>query len=430
MKKRVPVILMALMTFILLGSVSASQSPVLWNGTVCENIEYQKSIEAVALTDNAVYVACSYRQTVNSSGIIQTYYLGFLAAYSVNGTGLWQNFSGYTVKLVPAEGGVLAGSFGALLNFDENGRIVSLYEVTNKLYDFVVSDGMVYIADGDFFLSGGSISYKGHVYAVKLGGNLTGIWNVTFNDMITRVRVADGIIYASSGFPSGYTGGYQFGSLYGVSPEGEPLWNLSIGHWVRDLEVWNGNAVLGTGWDGSKGSFYVVSPSGAVLLNGSLFYTEDIVVVNDTAYVGGYDGKNGTLVALELPSGEVRWEVKFPYRVKALAYADGVLLVGTGKFESRAENGTTYVYSVGDLYAVNLDGEVLEELPNIGYVRSIAVKDDKAVVGTASSTFYVVDVNALKGGQKTSICGPGLVVVLALLALIPRASHRNEAVFD
>ncbi|AIU68847.1 hypothetical protein TEU_00020 [Thermococcus eurythermalis] len=420
MKRGVPAILVTLVAFLLLGNVSAAPRPVLWEGTACEDIAYQKSIEAAAMTEDRVYAACSYRQVVNSTGLIQVYYLGILSAFSANGTELWQNSSGYTVKLAPLDDGVLAGSFGALLKFDRDGRIVGSYNVLNKLYDFVVSDGMVYIADGDFFLSGGSTSYRGHVYAVKLGGNLTGIWNVTFNDMITRVRVADGIIYASSGFPSGYAGGYQFGSLYGVSPEGKSLWNLSIGHWVRDLEVWKGNAVLGTGWDGSKGNFYVVSPAGKVLLNESLFYTEDIVVVGDTAYVGGYDGRNGTLVALELPSGEVRWEVKFPYRVKALAYADGVLLAGTGKFESRAENGTTYVYSVGELYALSPEGKVLRKLPNTGYVRSIAVKDGRAVIGTASSRFYVVDVNALKGGQKSSICGPGFVVLLAIAVLFVR----------
>ncbi|AHL23192.1 outer membrane protein assembly factor BamB family protein [Thermococcus nautili] len=421
MKRSVPVILVALLAFLLLGSVSASQSPVLWKGTVCDNVKYQKSIEAVALTEDAVYAACSYRQVMNSSGLVEVYYLGVLSAFSTNGSRLWQNSSGYTVKLVPTGDDVLAGSFGALLKFDKKGRIVSLYDVVNKLYDFVVSDGVAYVADGDFFLYNGSRSYKGHVYAVKLGENLTGIWNLTFDDMITRVRAGDGIIYASSGFPSGYVGSFQFGSLYGISPEGKLLWNVSLGHWVRDMEVWKGNAVLGTGWDNSKGRLYVVSPAGKVLLNESLFYTEDILVLNDTAYIGGYDGKNGTLVAVELPSGKTLWERKFPYRVKTLAYTDGVLLAGTGKFQSKTENGTTYIYSVGNLYAINpKDGKTLGELPNTGYVRSIAVKGSEAVIGTASSTFYVIDVSAMKGSQKSSICGPGFIVLLAALVLLLR----------
>ena len=420
MKRSVPVILVALLAFLLLESVSASD-PVLWKGTVCDNVKYQKSIEAVALTEDAIYAACSYRQVMNSTGLVQVYYLGVLSAFSTNGTKLWENVSGYTVKLSPTRDGVIAGSFGALLKFDENGRIVSLYDVVNKLYDFVVSDGVVYVADGDFFLYNGSRSYKGHVYAVKLGGNLTGIWNITFDDMITRVRTGNGIIYASSGFPSGYVGSFQFGSLYGISPEGKLLWNISLGHWVRDMEVWKGNAVLGTGWNNSKGRLYVVSSTGKVLLNESLFYTEDIVVINDTAYIGGYDGRNGTLVAVEMSSGKTLWERKFPYRVKTLAYTDGVLLVGTGRFQSRTENGTTYIYSVGNLYAINPeDGKTLGELPNTGYVRDIAVWGSEAVIGTASSTFYVIDVSAMKGSQKSSICGPGFMVLLAVAVILWR----------
>ncbi|GAB6134669.1 outer membrane protein assembly factor BamB family protein [Thermococcus prieurii] len=420
MKRSVPVILVALLAFLLLGSVSASQNPVLWKGTLCENVKYQKSIEAVALTNGTVYAACSYRQVVSSKGLVEIYYLGNLAAFSLNGTKLWQNSSGYTVKLVPVRGGLLVGSFGGLLKFDNMGRVVATYDVLNKLYDFAISGETAYLVDGDFYVSGNRTSYRGHVYAVKLNGNFTPLWNITFNDMLTRVRVGE-VIYASSGFPSGYVGKWQFGSLYGISRQGKLLWNVSFGHWVRDLEVWKGNAVLGTGWDDSKGRLYVVSPSGKVLLNESLFYTEDILVLNDTAYVSGYDGKNGTLVAVELPSGKTLWERRFPYRVKVLAYTDGVLLAGTGRFVSKAENGTTYVYSVGNLYAINpKDGKTLGELPNTGYVRSIAVKGNEAVIGTASSTFYVVDVDAMKGSQKSSICGPGFIVLLAVAVLLLR----------
>ena len=421
MKQRVPVILVALVAFLFLGSVSASGT-VLWKGTVCENVKYQKSIEAVALTDDSVYAACSYRQVLNSSGLVEVYYLGTLSAFSSNGSRLWQNSSGYVVKLIPTDDGVLAGSFGALLKFDKRGHVVSLYDVVNKLYDFVVSDGVAYVADGDFFLSNGTPYYRGHVYAVKLGENLTGVWNVTFDDMITRVRVGDGVIYASSGFPSGYAGSTQFGALYGISPQGKLLWNVTLGHWVRDLEIWRGKAILGTGWDNSRGRLYIVSPTGKVLLNESLFYTEDILVLNDTAYIGGFNGKNGTLVAVELPSGKTLWRREFPYRVKVLAYTDGVLLAGTGKFQSKTENRTTYIYSVGNLYAINPEnGKTLGVLQDTGYVRSIAVRGNEAVVGTASSTFYVVDVDSMKGGKNSnSICGPGLVVLLAIVALLRR----------
>ena len=420
MKRSVPVILVALVSFLLLGSVSAS-SPVLWKGTVCEGVKYQKSIEAVALTNGTIYVACSYRQVLRSSELVEVYYLGKLSAFSTNGTRLWQNSSGYTVKIFPINNGLLVGSFGALLKFDDRGHIVSSYNVINKLYDFVVSDGVAYIVDGDFFLYNDTPAYKGHVYAVRLGENLTGIWNITFNDMITRVRVGKNVIYASSGFPSGYVGKFQFGSLYGISFNGRLLWNVSIGHWVRDLETWNGNAVLGTGWNNSMGRLYMVSPSGKVLLNESLFYVEDIAVINNTAYIGGYDGKNGTLVAVELPSGKTLWKREFPYRVKTLAYTDGVLLAGTGRFQSKTENGTAYVYSVGNLYVIDPEnGKTLGVLPNTGYVRSIGVKGNEAVIGTASSTFYVINVDAMKGSKKGSICGPGLVVLLAVALLLLR----------
>ncbi|WP_297469966.1 CGP-CTERM sorting domain-containing protein [Thermococcus sp.] len=421
MKQRVPVILVILVAFLFLGSVSASGT-VMWKGTVCENVKYQKSIEAVALTNDSVYVACSYRQVVNSSGLIEVYYLGFLSAFSQNGTKLWQNSSGYTVKLVPYKNGVIAGSFGALVEFNKDGRIVSMYNTLDKLYDFVISGDVAYVGDGDFYVQNGTHYLKGHLYAVKLGKNFTGIWNVTLKDMITRVRVGNGVIYASSGFPSGYVGSFQFGSLYGISPQGKLLWNITFGHWVRDLETWKGNAVLGTGWDNSKGRLYVVSPAGKVLLNESLFYTEDILVLNDTAYIGGFNGKNGTLVAVELPSGKVLWKREFPYRVKVLAYTDGVLLAGIGKFQSKTENGTTYVYSVGSLYAISPeDGKTLGVLPNTGYVRSIAVNGNEAVIGTASSTFYVVDVDSMKGSKNlNSICGPGLIVLLAIVVLLRR----------
>ncbi|WP_054840165.1 PQQ-binding-like beta-propeller repeat protein [Thermococcus sp. JCM 11816] len=337
------------------------------------------------------------------------YYLGTLYAYSLNGSKLWENASGYVVKLHPIDGGVLAGSMGGLILFDNSSRILSVANTMGKLYDFTVKDGVIYAAGGDYFISGpnSSVTYRGSLYAVNLGKNLTFIWNVSVDDMLSRVRVGRGVIYASSGFPSGYSFSHQFGSLYAFSLDGRPpLWNITLGHWVRDMEVWNGSALLGTGFDNSRGGeIYLVSPNGEVLMKGgSAFYVEDILVVGgDTAYVsGGYNGQNGSVISLRLPSGQVIWEQELPYRAKVMAYSDGLLLVGVGKFEQKTENGTTYIYSVGSLYALDPEsGEVVGSVPNTGYVRSIAVLGgDRAVVGTASSEFYVIDVSASRAKRE------------------------------
>ncbi len=110
--KGISVLLLAL-AVLFLPAVSSSENPVLWKGSVCSDIQYQKSIEAVAITNTTVYAACSYRQITNSSGVIGVYYLGTLYAYSLTGSKLWENASGYVVKLYPIDGGdVLAGSLG------------------------------------------------------------------------------------------------------------------------------------------------------------------------------------------------------------------------------------------------------------------------------------------------------------------------------
>ncbi|AMQ19506.1 hypothetical protein A0127_03710 [Thermococcus peptonophilus] len=413
--KGISVLLLAL-AVLFLPAVSSSENPVLWKGSVCSDIQYQKSIEAVAITNTTVYAACSYRQITNSSGVIGVYYLGTLYAYSLTGSKLWENASGYVVKLYPIDGDVLAGSLGGLILFDNSGRILSVADTMGKLYDFMVRDGVVYAADGDYFISGpnSSVEYKGHLYAIRLGKNLTFMWNVSIGDMLSRVRVGNGVIYASSGFPSGYSFSHQFGSLYAFSLDGKPLWNITIGHWVRDVEVWDGNALLGTGFDNSKGEIYLVSPNGKVLMNMSTFYVEDILVAGNTAYVSGYDGQNGTVMSIKLPSGKVLWEQRLPYRAKAMAYSNGLLLVGVGKFEQKIQNGTTYIYSVGSLYALDPEsGKVVGSVPNTGYVRSIAVLGDRAVVGTASSEFYLIDINAIR--EKKATCGPGMVVLLVVL---------------
>jgi len=418
MKRRVSVVAIAVLSLLVLGAVSAAENPVLWKGSVCNDVTYQKSIEAVAITNSTVYAACSYRQVVNSGKVIAIYYLGRLAAFDLNGTRLWNESSGYVVKVIPVGGEVLVGSLAGVLLFGNNGSIVAQADTTNKLYDFVVSGNRVYAVDGDFYPGNGSYTFVGHVYAGTFNSSNVSfnLWELNVSDMLTRVRVGKGVIYASSGFPSGYAGPVQFGALYGISPEGKLLWKVEVGHWVRDLEVWDGNAVFGTGFGKGSGNLYVVSPGGRVLLNESAFYVEDIVIEGNTAYVSGYNGKNGTVEAVELPSGKVKWKTLLPYRAKVLYYADGLLLAGVGEFEKKSENGTTYVYSVGSLYVLDPDtGKVIGQVPNTGYVRSISAFGNRAVFGTASSTFYVIDLNAFKSGENRKICGPGLVVLLAVL---------------
>ncbi|WP_148883494.1 CGP-CTERM sorting domain-containing protein [Thermococcus aciditolerans] len=424
MKRGVPVILMLLLAFSLSAQALAEQSPVLWKGEVCSDVQYQKSIEAVAILGGRVYAGCSYRQLANASGMVGIYYLGTTAAYSSNGTFLWQNDSGYVVKLYPLpDGSVLVGSMGGFITFDLDGRFAARNLTMNKLYDFQIVGKDVYAVDGDFFLENGSESYVGHLYRGTLVNDtviLNG-WTLNFTSLVSRVRVGDGIIYVGAGFPSGYVGPWQFGYVYGVLPNGTLAWTVETGQWVRDMESWGSGVLAGTGNGTSEGRLYMISSDGKVLWERELFYTEDIEVNGDTAYIGGMGSAGGELVALD-SSGNVLWNQSFPYRVKVVKYADGVLLVGTGKFESRDENGTTVIYSVGSLYAVDpADGSILGELPNLGYVRSIAVEKGTAVVGTASSAFYAVDVEKLAGnGGEKSICGPAAIVALALLGLLVR----------
>ncbi|WP_297417116.1 PQQ-binding-like beta-propeller repeat protein [Thermococcus sp.] len=423
MKRGVSVILMTLLALSVLGTVLAAKNPVLWKGSVCSNVKYQKSIEAVAISNGRVYVGCSYREVANASGMIEIYYQGRLAAYSSNGTRLWQNDSGYVVKLYPLrDGKILVGSFGGFITFGRNGRFLSRNLTINKLYDFQVVGGKVYAVDGGVFIQNNSIHYIGHLYAGRIVNDsvILGRPITNFTSMTSRVRVGKGIIYVGAGFPSGYVGPSQFGYIYGVLPNGTIKWSINTGSWVRDMELLNGDLIAGTGYGKSNGWLYRVSPSGKILWKKVLFYTEDIDVAEGKIFVGGMGDEGGVLAAVDPQTGKVLWEKDFPYRVKVVRYADGKLLVGVGKFQSVNQNGSSIVYSVGSLYAVSpSDGKVLGELPNIGYVRSIAVEGNTAVVGTASSNFYVVDVKALAGesGEK-GICGPAFVVVLALLPLL------------
>lgn len=425
MKRGVSVILMALLALSVLGAVLAAKDPVLWKGSVCDSVRYQKSIEAVAIGNGRIYAGCSYRQVANSSGLIEIYYLGQLAAYSSNGTRLWQNDSGYVIKLFPLpDGKILVGSIGGFVTFDRDGGFLSRNLTINKLYDFQVDGRTVYAVDGDVFTRGNSTSYVGHLYAGRLvnGSVLLGRPIANFTSLTSRVRAGNGIIYVGAGFPSGYVGPGQFGRIYGVLPNGTVEWSINTGNWVRDMETYEGDLIAGTGYEKSSGWLYRISPSGKVLWKEALFYTEDIEVAGGRIFVGGMGSKGGLLAAVDPQTGKVLWERDFPHRVKVVRYADGKLLVGVGEFQSANENGSQVVYSVGALYAVNPeDGKILGELPNTGYVRSIAVEGDTAVVGTASSNFYVVDVKELAGesGEK-GICGPAFAVVLVFLPLLWR----------
>ena len=424
MKRGVPVILVVLLAFSMLGTALAADSPVLWKGSVCGDVQYQKSIEAVAIQDGRVYAGCSYRQLANASGMIGIYYLGELAAYSSNGTSLWQNDSGYVVKLYPLpDGKVIVGSIGGFITFDGSGRFLSRNLTINKLYDFQIVGKNVYAVDGDLFLENNTTTYVGHLYK---GGLLNGSvvlngWTLNFTSILSRVRVGKGIIYAGAGFPSGYTGPKQFGQVYGVLPNGTVEWSINTGQWVRDMELFENDVIAGTGFGKSEGWLYRIDPSGKIVWKKAMFYTEDIEVANGKVFVGGMGDKGGILAAVDPETGNVLWRKDFPYRVKVVRYADGILLVGVGKFESKQENGTSVVYTYGSLYAVDpKDGSIIGEVPNIGYVRSIAVEGNLAVVGTASSNFYVIDVQKLAGEKNGSICGPAVVLGMILLPLLLR----------
>ena len=373
-------------------------SVVGWNGQLCSNVKYQKSIEAVALDNSTIYASCSYRAIANSSGLIGIYYLGTTGAYSINGTKLWEVDSGFVVKLIPIEDGVLVGSLGSLLRLNKTGNYTGRFITKYKLYDFILNGSYIYIASGDMFTKNMS---KGVLYKLYLN-NLTQIWSLNFTDLLGRVRLGK-VIYVGSGYPSGFAGKLKFGRLYGVSPEGKILWQVELGEWVRDLEVWRGDAVVGTGYNGT-GHVLLVDYNGNILWNETLFYVEDILVNGDTAYVGGYKG----VAAIDLRKRKVRWELELPYRVKALTLYKGKLLAGSGEFKTK--NGT--VYSVGTLYVIDpKDGKILKEIPT-GYVRSISSRDKFVVVGTGSNIFMVFKEDEI---IPKSICGPGLLLLLVLL---------------
>ncbi|AMM53672.1 outer membrane protein assembly factor BamB family protein [Pyrococcus kukulkanii] len=373
-------------------------SVVGWNGQLCSTVKYQKSIEAVAVENSTIYASCSYRAVANSSGLIGIYYLGTTGAYSINGTKLWEVDSGFVVRLVPLKDGVLVGSLGGLLRLNKTGNYTGRFITKYKLYDFTVNGSYIYIASGDMFTKN---ERKGMLYKLYLS-NLTQIWSLNFTDLLDRVRVGK-VIYVGSGYPSGFAGKLKFGRLYGVSPEGKILWQVELGEWVRDLEVWKGYAVVGTGYN-ETGRILLVDYNGNVLWNQTLFYVEDILVNGDTAYVGGYK----SVVAVDLKERRIKWELKLPYRVKTLAIYKGKLLAGSGEFKTK--NGT--VYSVGTLYVIDpKNGKILNEIP-AGYVRSISPGNGFIVVGTGSNIFMVFKEDEV---IPKSICGSGLLLLLVLL---------------
>ncbi|ACS34028.1 outer membrane protein assembly factor BamB family protein [Thermococcus gammatolerans] len=414
----------------LLAPAMAKENPLVFKGVVGEDIPYQKSIEAVAISNGTIYAACDYRMTAGKE-LIGVYYLGLMAAYSTNGSRLWVNSSGYVVKIQPLDRGVLAGGLGGFVFLDGEGHIKANFPTPNKLYDFVMENGYVYGVDGDIWHTNGTFSSSGEVFRAKLLDNgslsLEDGWRVRLPSMPGRVRLGD-VVYVGSGLPSGYSAHYHFGALYGVSYDGKLLWNISTGWWVRDLEVWGGKAIAGTGFNNTKGYILMVDGNGHVMWNESTFFVEDLLVVGDTLYASGFDGRNGKVTAYDLNERKLLWSEDFPYRVKTLAYGDGKLIVGIGKFESRREGNVTKVYSEGGLYVLNPEnGKVLWKDLNVGYVRSTAVQGNLVVAGTGSSYFYVLDLSKIRGSK--GICGPAFMIFLSVLAgfAVRGGSHGGRA---
>ncbi|ALM75338.1 outer membrane protein assembly factor BamB family protein [Thermococcus barophilus] len=426
--KRATVWYLFLLALISGFTIAGDVNWVLWKGQICQDIQYQKSIESVAILGDRIYVGCSYRQIVNSNGMIGIYYLGETAAYFTNGTLLWQNSSGYVVKIVPFENGnVLVGNLGGFLTFDKDGRIISRNLTKNKLYDFTIYRDIIYAVDGDLFMEKGTVTYVGHLYSGKVENGKVALngWILNFTQMPSRVRIGNSTIYIGFGVPSGYSGSHQFGAVYGISPSGKIKWEVNIGHWIRDMEIYNGKAIAGTGYGDFFGNIYMIDSSGNILWNVSLFYVEDVETTENGIYVGGINSRGGALASIDPASGKVLWQQEFPYRVKVVKYSNGILLVGTGKFETKQENSTSVVYSYGALYAVDPHtGRIIGELMDTGYIRSIAVYDNIAVIGTGSSSFYVIDISKIKAKTSLKITVIAVVAVIIILAVILRGKSK------
>ncbi|WP_456365485.1 outer membrane protein assembly factor BamB family protein [Thermococcus sp.] len=410
-------VVLLMMVSLLATPVLSKGNPLIFRGSLCSGVSYQKSVEAVAVAKDRVYASCDYRMVVKGE-LISVYYLGDTAAYSKNGSKLWENASGYVVKLLPLQNNLIAGTLGGFVVFNSSGSIVETVPTKNKLYDFVISNGTVYGVDGDVWVENGSFSSSGEVFALRWDGKLenSSLWSLRLPSMPDRIRLGR-VIYVGSGMPSGYSSGYTFGSLYGVSYDGSLLWRINLGEWVRDVEVWRGMAVVGTGYGKDSGRILLVDSRGNVLWNLSTYFVEDLLVSGDRLFVSGLSNGKGVVTAYDLPSRKLLWRLELPYRAKVMAMSKEGLLVGTGKFESKHEGNVTKVYSEGSLYLINPGkGKILWEDDGTGYVRSMAVKGSMAVVGTGSQYFYVYDLSKV-GSTGKRICGPALLLLLVLLPL-------------
>ena len=424
MKRMLVLLIFGLLVF---GVAYGQESPVLWKKTVCENVRVQKTVESVYVDDGTLYAGCGYVD--NIKGVL--WYRENISAFSLNGTELWTQDVGFVRKIEKINSGILVGTdisrgpsdwFGTLGKvwlLSENGSIVTHNITFGSFFDFDSDGEFIYIGDGWWIGEGKANETWGRVYKWKVEDNkFDEEWFIELNGTIGRVRVGD-VIYAGAGAPSGYTMKHYFGYIYGISKDGRLLWKIDTTWWVRDLEIWKGNAIVGTGFDNVAGKVYLVDKNGEVKWQKDLFYIEDIEVSNHTAYIGGVKGQEGKLVALDLTSGRIEWEVSFPYRVKVVKEYGDYLLVGTGKFSYKQEKNQTVVYSEGRLYVVSADnGKILESF-DTGYVRSISI--GKIVgIGTGSGEVYAFDPEKLIP-RKNSICGVGFLMMLLLIgALLDR----------
>jgi hypothetical protein len=416
MKRTVTYLLLVAMfvAFTAPAVISAGDGPLLFKGSLCEDVQYQKSIEAVSIGSGRVYAACDYRMVIKGE-LVSVYYLGSLAAYSLNGSRLWINASGYVVKIVPHGNITIAGSLGGIVLFTESGKIIGNYPTSYKLYDFEMRGNDIYAATGDVWFRENSSYSEGMIVKLTVLSNssIRRDWAVNVSMMTSRIRLGP-IIYAGAGLPSGYSGRYSFGGIFGISYDGKLLWNISTGEWVRDMELWDGNLIAGTGINGDYGHILLIDKSGRVLWNESTFFVEDLLVQGDRLYVSGVSNGKGRVAVYDLKKRKKLWEVELPYRAKTLAYPDGILAVGIGKFESKREENLTRVYSEGGLYLLDpKNGKVVWKDTSTGYVRSLAVNGTVLVAGTGSSDFYVYDVSRVK--EKKKICGPGVILLAGII---------------
>ncbi|HDL60535.1 MAG TPA: dehydrogenase [candidate division WOR-3 bacterium] len=402
-------------------------SPILWKGKVCENIEFQKTTESVYMSGEKIYAGCGYVDSVK--GVL--WYKGNISAFSRNGTKLWTQEVGFVRKIADFNGKLVIGvdisrglsnwfgTLGKIWLLSENGSILVGNITFGSFFDFDSDGEFLYIGDGWWVGEGKSNETWGRVYKWKMDSdNFVEEWFVELNGTIGRVRVGD-IIYAGAGAPSGYVMKHYFGYVYGLSKDGKLLWRLNTTWWVRDLELWNGDALVGTGFENVAGKLYLIDSAGKIKWMKDLFYIEDIEVSNNVAYVGGIKGQEGRLAAIDLTTGNIMWEASFPYRVKVIKEYNGNLLVGIGKFSQKQEENRTVIYTEGKLYVISAEnGKILADF-DTGYVRSITAGQGIAVIGTGSGEVYVFNLQKVIP-QKSSICGVGVFLLLMFTILLFR----------